>query len=148
MNRWLDGSERRSTHQIQSSSCIVIFTGSIIVGCSIIGSGLLGRCEFGKTGSAVVGAPSSPSSLSLSSPGIRKTNSFPFTSRLFLMGASNLLELSPTASLEFCLLSLSVFFPLDLSFFFCLFARFLAVFVSAISSASRLFFSYSAVIAS
>ena len=75
-------------------------------------------------------------SSSLSSLGRLNTSSFPFTNRLFFIGASGLLS-SPSLVLP----SPLVF---DLSFFFCLFARFLAVFAFEISSASRFFLSNSA----
>lgn len=86
----------------------------------------------------------SSSSLS-SSPGRLKTSCWPFTSRRFFRGTSAEPLPPPALPLD----SASPSFPLFArSFFFCLLARFFAVFASACSSLSLFFCSNSATVAS
>ena len=114
----------------------------ICCSCAIRGASSGDSCSASATSGKPISSLSTASSTcssSLSSPGCLNTSSFPLINRLFFNGASC------PASLP---LPFSDGFPFALSFFFCRFARFLAVLASAASSASFRLLSNSAVSAS
>lgn len=111
----------------------------ICCSCAIRGASSGDSCSASATSGKPISSLSTASSTcssSLSSPGCLNTSSFPLINRLFFNGASCPASLPSPFSDSF---------PFALSFFFCRFARFLAVLASAAPSASFRLLSNSAV---